>query len=94
MSELFSIRPSTHADAEGILRAHHSAVHGTAKKDYPEQIWNIWSMPVDTGCPPSTVHIITLLRTVLGQSRTRADRTMRVNWPVLHREPERQRIRR
>jgi putative acetyltransferase len=48
MSDLFGIRPSTPADAEGILHAHHSAVHETAKKDYSEQILNIWSMAVDT----------------------------------------------
>jgi putative acetyltransferase len=47
VSDVFSIRPSTPADAEGILHAHHSAVHGTAKKDYSEEILNIWSRPVD-----------------------------------------------
>jgi putative acetyltransferase len=47
MSNLFNIRPSTPDDAEGILHAHHSAVHETAKKDYSEQILNVWSGPVD-----------------------------------------------
>jgi len=44
---LFSIRPSTPDDAEGILQAHHSAVHETAKNDYSELILNVWSRPVD-----------------------------------------------
>jgi len=47
MSNLFNIHPSTPDDAEGILRAHHSAVHETAKKDYSELILNVWSGPVD-----------------------------------------------
>src|SRR5271170_7539983 len=47
MSKLFTIRPSTPDDAEGILHAHYSAVHETAKKDYSELILNVWSRPVD-----------------------------------------------
>ncbi len=44
---MFSIRASMPDDAEGILRVHHSAVHGTAKQDYSEQILDVWSRPVD-----------------------------------------------
>lgn len=47
MGDAFRIRLSAPADAEGIVRAHHSAVHEIAKKDYPEEILNIWSRPVD-----------------------------------------------
>jgi len=47
MSDLFNIRPTIPDDAAGILQAHHSAVHGTAKQDYSEQILNVWSRPVD-----------------------------------------------
>jgi putative acetyltransferase len=47
MSKLFKIRSSTPDDAEGILHAHHSAVHETAKKDYSELILNVWSGRVD-----------------------------------------------
>jgi putative acetyltransferase len=47
MGKLFTIRRSTPEDAEGILDAHHSAVHETAKKDYSELILNVWSRPVD-----------------------------------------------
>ena len=44
---LFNIRRSTPDDAEGILHAHYSAVHETAKTDYPEQVLNVWSGPID-----------------------------------------------
>ena len=47
MSNSFNIRRSTSDDAEGILRAHHSAVHETAKDNYSEPILNLWSGPVD-----------------------------------------------
>jgi hypothetical protein len=47
MSTLFKIRPSTPDDAEGILRAHYSAVHETAKKDYIEPVLAAWSRSVD-----------------------------------------------
>jgi putative acetyltransferase len=47
MSSLFKIRLSTPDDAEGILRAHYSAVHETAKKDYMEPVLAAWSRSVD-----------------------------------------------
>jgi putative acetyltransferase len=47
MSNLFNIRLSTPDDAEGILHAHYSAVHETAKKDYSEALLNVWSRTVD-----------------------------------------------
>lgn len=47
MSGLFNIRRTIPDDAEGILHAHHSAVRGTARQDYSEQILNVWSRPVD-----------------------------------------------
>jgi putative acetyltransferase len=47
MDKLFSVRRSAPDDAEGIVRAHYSAVHETGKKDYPEPILNRWSRPVD-----------------------------------------------
>ncbi len=47
MSAFFDIRPSTPDDAEGILRAHYSAVHETARNDYPETVLAAWSRPVD-----------------------------------------------
>jgi len=37
----FNIRRSTPDDAEGILHAHYSAVHETAKIDYSEQVLNV-----------------------------------------------------
>jgi putative acetyltransferase len=43
----FNIRHSAPDDAEGMLRAHYSAVHETAKNDYPEAVLNLWSRPVD-----------------------------------------------
>ena len=42
MSTSFKIRPSTPNDAEGILLAHYSAVHETAKTDYPEPVLAAW----------------------------------------------------
>lgn len=47
MSTSFTIRPSVPDDAEGMFRAHYSAVHETAKKDYSEPILAAWSRPVD-----------------------------------------------
>ena len=47
MNDVFRIRCSTPNDAEGMLRAHYSAVHETAKKDYSDVILNLWSRPVD-----------------------------------------------
>jgi len=47
MSNLYKIRHATPDDAEGIVLAHYSAVHATAKKDYPDAILNVWSRPVD-----------------------------------------------
>jgi putative acetyltransferase len=47
MNEMFRIRLSVPADAEGILRAHYSAVHETASQDYSQQVLNDWSPPVD-----------------------------------------------
>jgi putative acetyltransferase len=47
MNDVFKIRRSTPNDAEGMLRAHYSAVHETAKKDYSDVILNLWSRPVD-----------------------------------------------
>jgi putative acetyltransferase len=47
MNNFFTIRPATSDDAEGILRAHYSAVHETAKQDYSEAILRCWSKPVD-----------------------------------------------
>jgi hypothetical protein len=47
MNNFFTIRLATPEDAEGILHAHYSAVHETAKQDYSEAILNCWSMPVD-----------------------------------------------
>ena len=47
MSTSFKIRPSTPDDAEGIVRAHYSAVHETAKKDYSEPVLAAWSRSVD-----------------------------------------------
>jgi putative acetyltransferase len=44
---LFSIRASIPDDAEGILHAHYSAVHETAKRDYSEGVLNAWSRQVD-----------------------------------------------
>jgi len=45
--DVFSIRLSVPDDAEGILHAHHSAVHETAAQDYSEEILNGWSRLVD-----------------------------------------------
>ena len=39
--------PFTSNDAEGMLRAHYSAVHETAKEDYSDVVLNVWSRPVD-----------------------------------------------
>lgn len=47
MRNLFGIRLITPDDAEGVLRAHYSAVHETARSDYPETILNAWSRPID-----------------------------------------------
>jgi putative acetyltransferase len=47
MCIFFNIRRSTPDDAEGILHAHHSAVHETAKTDYSEHVLNVWSGPID-----------------------------------------------
>jgi putative acetyltransferase len=47
MNDVFRIRRSTPDDAEDMLRAHYSAVHETAKKDYSDAILNLWSRPVD-----------------------------------------------
>jgi putative acetyltransferase len=47
MNDAYRIRRSTPNDAEGMLRAHFSAVHETAKKDYSDSILNLWSRPVD-----------------------------------------------
>jgi putative acetyltransferase len=47
MTVAFKIRRSTPQDAEGMLRAHYSAVHDTAKTDYPDAVLNLWSRPVD-----------------------------------------------
>jgi hypothetical protein len=47
MSDFFSIRLSVPDDAQGIVHAHHSAVHETAAQDYSEEILNGWSRPVD-----------------------------------------------
>jgi hypothetical protein len=44
---LFSIRASILDDEVGILHAHYSAVHETAKRNYSEGILNAWSRPVD-----------------------------------------------
>lgn len=41
------IRPARPEDARGILEAHYSAVHETAGKDYPKEILEAWSRPVD-----------------------------------------------
>ena len=41
------IRYSTPDDAEGMVRAQYSAVHETAKNDYPKAILNLWSKPID-----------------------------------------------
>jgi putative acetyltransferase len=49
VSSSFTIRVSTPEDAEGILLAHYSAVHETAKNDYSKAILNVWSRPVDAG---------------------------------------------
>jgi putative acetyltransferase len=47
MNDVFRIRRSTPNDAEGMLRAHYSAVHETAKRDYSDVVLNVWSSPVD-----------------------------------------------
>jgi putative acetyltransferase len=47
MNDVFRIRRSTPNDAEGMLHAHYSAVHMTAKKDYSDLILDMWSRPVD-----------------------------------------------
>src|ERR1700677_5148399 len=47
MCIFFNIRRSTPDDAEGILHAHHSAVHEAAKTDYSEHVLNVWSGPID-----------------------------------------------
>jgi putative acetyltransferase len=47
MPNSFTIRPATPDDAEGILLAHYSAVHETAKQDYSEVILHCWSKPVN-----------------------------------------------
>jgi putative acetyltransferase len=47
MNIVFKIRRSTPDDAEGMLHAHYSAVHETAKRDYSDVILNLWSRPVD-----------------------------------------------
>lgn len=47
MKSFFHIRRSTPDDAEGMVRAHYSAVHETAKNDYPRAILELWSKPVD-----------------------------------------------
>jgi putative acetyltransferase len=47
VTDQFRIRLAVPDDAEGILRAHHSAVHETAAKDYAQEILNGWSRPVD-----------------------------------------------
>lgn len=41
------IRPTTPADAQGILIAYHSAVHISAAADYPPEVLKLWSPPVD-----------------------------------------------
>jgi putative acetyltransferase len=46
MGPWFKIRPSTPDDAEGIVRAHYTAVHETARKDYPEPVLAAWSRSV------------------------------------------------
>lgn len=40
------IRFARNEDARGILDAHHSAVHQTARKDYSPEICHDWSAPV------------------------------------------------
>jgi len=40
------IRPAASADAQGILESHYSAVHETARRDYPDEILDAWSTPV------------------------------------------------
>jgi putative acetyltransferase len=47
VSSSFTIRVSTPDDAEGILHAHYSAGHETAKNDYSKAVLNVWSRPVD-----------------------------------------------
>lgn len=42
-----TIRPALAADAEAILRVHHSAVHETAAGDYAPEILAEWSAPVN-----------------------------------------------
>jgi putative acetyltransferase len=46
MSTFFNIRPASVEDAEGIVRAHYSAVHETAVKDYAAPVLAAWSRPV------------------------------------------------
>lgn len=41
-----SVRPATVEDAESIVRAHYSAVHKTAARDYPQDILDEWSPAV------------------------------------------------
>jgi putative acetyltransferase len=47
MAVVFKMRRSTPHDAEGMLRAHYSAVHETAKSDYSDVVLGLWSRPVD-----------------------------------------------
>src|ERR1700761_5620556 len=46
MTIVFKIRRSTPQDAENMLRAHYSAVHNTAKTDYPKAVLNMCSKPI------------------------------------------------
>jgi putative acetyltransferase len=41
-----NIRFAQNADAQGILEAHYSAVHGTAARDYSLEIRRAWALPV------------------------------------------------
>lgn len=41
-----TVRFANAADAEGIIQAHHSAVHVTGAQDYPAEILTEWSAPV------------------------------------------------
>lgn len=46
MGKKIRVRSAREDDAEGILRAQHSAVHVTAARDYPAGVVAEWSAPV------------------------------------------------
>lgn len=41
-----NVRFAKSEDAGGILKAHYSAVHATAAKDYPPEVLRAWSTPI------------------------------------------------